>query len=128
MSSKHTFEFGNLEVTTTHAVITCNGEVNIDFNEVETVQDVLYTVFSGKKFGLIANRVNTYSVNPLAIKGLFTSENLVAGAIVDKTRIGKINAELESKIITGAQIKHFLELESAVKWIEDTVSDCRDAD
>ena len=85
MHNRHIFQFGNLELMDTYAVITCNDGVNIDFDEVIAIQGIFDTAYRGKKFGLIANRVNTYSVNPMAIKELFSCENLVAGAIVGET-------------------------------------------
>ena len=109
-----------------YAVITCREGVNIDFNEIKDVLAVFDTTYSGKKFGFIANRLNTYSVNPLAIKGLFSREDLVAGAIVGETMLIKLNAELEDNYVTGTPIRHFVDMNSAVKWILNAIRESRD--
>ena len=127
MSSRHTFQFGNLELMDTYAVVTCNEGVVIDILEVEAVQKVLATAYSGKRFGLIANRVNLYSTNPLAVKKLFILEGLVAGAIVDLSAKAKIIAELEAMIIGVEPIKYFEDMVRAVKWIESVVREGSDA-
>lgn len=127
MSSRHTFQFGNLELMDTYAVVTCNEGVVIGILEVEAVQKVLGTAYSGKRFGLIANRVNFYSTNPLAVKKLFTLEELVAGAIVGLSAKAKIIAKLEAMIIGVEPIKYFEDMVRAVEWIESVVRDGSDA-
>lgn len=126
MRNRHVFQFGHLELMDTYAVITCNEASHIDFGEVKEIQSVLVSVYRGKKFGLIANRVNTYSINPLAVKDLFYHDDLVAGAIAGETRLVKLNAELENMIITGAPIKHFNDIGSAADWINAFVIEKRD--
>ena len=54
---------------------------------------VLKENYGKNKFGFIANRINSYSINPLAVRDLFLHENLVAGAIVSKTKRGKLTSE-----------------------------------
>ncbi len=122
MNIRHNFEFGYLDLMDSYAVITCNQGVNIDTAEVNLVQSVLDTAFNGEKFGMIANRENDYSVNPIAIRDLFSREDLVAGAIVGGSKMVEINARLEGQIITGAPIAHFTNMDSAVKRIKEAVS------
>ncbi len=126
MSNKHVFHFGFLELMDTYAVVTCNEGVEIDKHEVEAVQKVLGAAYSGKTFGLIANRVNLYSVNPIAIKKLFTLEELVAGAIVGRSVSAKIIAEFEARVIAVAPIKYFEDMPQAVEWIENLVREGTD--
>jgi len=101
--------------------------MHIDLNEIETIEDVLDTDYSNKRFGLIANRVNSYSVDPLAVRRLFTHDNLVAGAIVGESKHIRYIAMLEFEIIGGPPKKHFHDMSSAVNWIKGLVrEDCED--
>ena len=89
MEKQHIFQFGVLDLFDFYAVITCNKDVNVDFGEVQEIDLVLQSVYGQDKFGLIANRKNFYSVNPLAINKLFSNENLIAGAIVGHSEAAK---------------------------------------
>ena len=121
MSQEHLFPYGHLEMLDTYAIITCNEGVHIGFNEIQDIEAILQSVYHGKRFGLIANRVNQYSVNPLAIKKLFSDECLVAGAIVGSALMTKVNADLENKIVDGAPIGYYPSMSFAIKWISDKV-------
>lgn len=127
MNDKHVFQFGVLELMDTYAVVTCAEGADIDQHEVEAVQKVLGSAYCGTPFGFIANRVNLYSVNPLAIKKLFTLEELVAGAIVGRSVSAKIVAELEAKVIAIAPIKYFEDMPRAVEWLKNVVREHSDA-
>ena len=122
MKKEHKFVFGHLELTDNYGVITCNNGEHIDFQEINTIQEVLYPSYGKKTFGLIANRIATYSVNPEAINLLFSYKYLVAGAIVGKSKLAKRNAELENVIVEGAPIHFFSDMPSAINWIEAAVS------
>jgi hypothetical protein len=125
MDNKHIFEFGHLVVFDSYAVITCNETVNIDFDEISEIEAVLHSFYLERPFGLIANRENFYSVNPLAIDKLFSRDNLVAGAIVGKAIKHAINAAFENTFVGGATIKYFFDLAPAIAWIEETVREKR---
>ena len=104
-----------------YAIVTCNEGVHIAFDEIEEIEAVLQNSYHGQRLGLIANRENQYSVNPLAIKKLFSNENFIAGAIVGNTLITKLNAEIENEIVDGAPIGYFPHMNLAIKWIMDKV-------
>ena len=127
MNSRHVFQFGCMELMDDYAVITCNQGVHIDLNEIEAIEVVLDTAYSNKRFGFIANRVNSYSVDPLAVRKLFSRDNLVAGTIVGGSKHIKHIAKLEFEVIGGPPKKYFKDMSSAVKWIECLVrEDCED--
>ena len=123
MNREHLFSFCLLELHEIYAVVTCNEGVHIDFNEIQEIEAVLQKVYSGKKFGMIANRENHYSVNPLAIKKLFSDKFLIAGAIVGSEFITRLNAEIENEIVDGAPIGFFTNMNAAIKWIGDKVGE-----
>ena len=117
MEKHHIFQFGILELFDSYAVITCNNDVNIDFSEVQEIDIVLGSTYGEATFGLIANRKNFYSVNPLAINKLFSNENLIAGAIVGYTEAAKGNAVIEKMAIKNAPIQYFVNIVEAKDWV-----------
>ena len=123
MNREHLFSFCRLELLDTYAVATCNEGVHVDLDEIKEIEAVLQKVYSGEKFGMIANRENHYSVNPLAIKKLFSDKCLIAGAIVGSEFITRLNAEIENEIVDGAPIGFFTNMSAAIKWIEDKVAE-----
>ncbi len=123
MSREHKFPYCHLEMLDTYAIVTCNEGVDIDFNEIQEIEAILQGTYHGQRFGLIANRENQYSVNPLAIKKLFSNEYLIAGAIVGSVLMTKLNAEVENDIVDGAPIGFFPSMNSAIKWIKNKVSE-----
>ena len=121
MNQEHRFPYCHLELLDNYAIVTCNEGVHIAFDEIEEIEAVLQNSYHGQRLGLIANRENQYSVNPLAIKKLFSNENFIAGAIVGNTLITKLNAEIENEIVDGAPIGYFPHMNLAIKWIMDKV-------
>lgn len=122
MSREHIFPYCHLEMLDTYAIVTCNEGIHIDFNETQEIETVFQSTYHGQRFGLIANRENQYSVNPLAIKQLFSNGSLIAGAIVGNCYTTRLNAEIENEIVDGAPIGYFTKMSSAIKWIRDKVS------
>jgi len=118
MTKQHSFKFGHLKLMDYFAILTCKEGVNIDFKEIIEIQSVLYPFCNGKKFGLIAVKDNSYSVNPFAVNMLFSHEFLVAGAIVGYTKAAQISAEIEQDVIETVPIKFFYEMDLAIDWIE----------
>jgi hypothetical protein len=123
MNQEHVFPYCYLEMLNSYAIVTCNEGIHIDFDEIQEIEAVLQSTYHGQKFGLIANRENQYSVNPLAIKKLFSDEYLIAGAIVGSALMTKLNAEMENDIVDGAPIGYFPSMNFAIKWIMKKVSE-----
>jgi len=121
MVQKYYLPYCRLELSETYAIVTTSEGVNIDFAEVEEINAILQGFYQGRAFGLIANRENRYSINPLAAKQFFSDECVVAGAVVGQNVATKINAEIENDMIDGAPIVFFTELSSAVIWIVNRV-------
>lgn len=123
MYLKHAFHFGFMEMMDNYAVIVCDEGVEIDKHEIRIIRDALSDAYGQRKFGLIANRVNMYSVNPITIKELFSLNELVAGAIVGYSENAKTIAELESVIVSMKPVTFFSDMQNAIDWIEATVSE-----
>ncbi|WP_430468025.1 hypothetical protein [Winogradskyella ouciana] len=80
------------------AVVEFNEGTHIDLKSVrQTLDDVLNHFGYSKPFGIIANRVNSYSISLLDIKDArATLPNLTAYGIVSYNSATRMNAEIES--------------------------------
>lgn len=88
------------------AVVEFNEGVHIDINNSSEIFNEINSYFGpDKPFGVIANRINSYSVNLLDAE-LFRAKvkNLSAYAIVSYNLAGRMNAEIESKFCLSENI------------------------
>ena len=72
-------------------------------------------VMGGKPFVYIANRINSYSVNPNDFKYLASIPSLKGIAVASKLESGRKNAELE-KIFSKKTFEVFESIEEAYQW------------
>jgi len=126
MDREYFLPYCRLELHDNYTIVTTSEGVNIGFDEVEEINAILQRFYSGRLFGMVANRKNRYSINPLAAKKFFSDESVVAGAVVGYNLATRLNAEIENEIIDGAPIVFFSDLDSAVRWIESKVKQQRD--
>lgn len=116
MELVHKFRYGTLEMVRTYAIITIDNGENIDFPEVEEIGTVLKENYGDQKILLIANRINHYSVNPMAINKLFSMDILIGGAILGHSEMTKVNAEVEQSIVRSAPINYFESMKDIMEW------------
>ena len=121
MNREYMLPYCRLQLYDAYTVVTVNDGVHIDFTEIEEIRSVLLKHYHDQPFGLIANRINRYSTNPLAVKQFFSNEQIVAGAIVGSHLTTRLNAEIEIDIIDGAPVAFFTELDKARIWVKKTV-------
>ncbi len=89
--------------------------------EVEQLHEVASKTFKGK-FGLIENRINETSINPLAY--IYAKElmpDLSAFALVVYSNIAKKSFEAESMFIEGIKHELFFSLEEAIAWMKSVL-------
>jgi hypothetical protein len=82
--------------------------------------DITHKYFPNRAFGYITHRKNSYSVDPSIYFETSKIKNLKAFAIVSKYEINQMNAELEKKFLKKP-LRHFEELEDAIKWIKEMI-------
>ena len=121
INREYVLPYCRLQLYDAFTVVTVNEGVHIDFAEIEEISTVLQNHYHDRPFGLIANRINRYSTNPLALKQFFSNEHIVAGAIVGSHLTTRLNAEIEIDIIDGAPVAFFTELDEARIWVKTTV-------
>ena len=110
-----------MKVTATCAIFTANEMVNIDADEVKQVSEILKNWYKEKKFGFIANRINSYSVNPIEVRKFFNNDNLVAGVIVSENKFVELASRYERGFIKTAQTEHFTDIDNAINWVTGIV-------
>ncbi len=121
LNREYILPYCRLQLYDAYTVVTVNEGVHIDFTEIEEISTFLQNHYHDKPFGLIANRINRYSTNPLAVKQFFSNEHIVAGAIVGTHLMTRLNAEIEMDIIDGAPVAFFTELDQARIWVKTEV-------
>ncbi|WP_299274998.1 hypothetical protein [uncultured Psychroserpens sp.] len=97
---------GTLHFFNDIAVVEFNEGVHVDLNTArKTIHDLIHYFGNSKPFGLIANRVNSYSISlleTLEVKSIFP--NLVAYGVVSHNYAGRMNAEIESNFCASQNI------------------------
>ena len=121
INREYVLPYCRLQLYDAYTVVTVNEGVHIDFAEIEEISAVLQNHYHDKPFGLIANRINRYSTNPLAVKQFFSNEHIVAGAIVGSHLTTRLNAEIEIEVIDGAPVAFFTRLVDARNSVQATV-------
>ncbi|MEO5789459.1 MAG: hypothetical protein ACOH2D_11230 [Gelidibacter sp.] len=79
------------------------------------INDTVQKHFSGKNMVYISNRVKSYSVNPLIYPETEKIPNLVAIALIPKTKIMRRSAEYERKFF-DKPYEIFDNLSQAIEW------------
>lgn len=100
------------------AVIEFNEGVHIDINNISEILKKLISYFGiSRPFGIIANRVNSYSINLLDINSFKEKmNNLCAYGVVSHNSASAMNAEIESKFCSRENI-HFKNINSGVNFV-----------
>lgn len=91
-------EVGILHFFNHIAVIEFNEGVHLDLSSVKgTIKELINYFGETKPFGVVANRINSYSVSTLDIKDAREAlPNLSAYGIVSYNEAGRMSAEIES--------------------------------
>lgn len=88
------------------AVVEFNEGLHVDLNSGrQTIHDLMNYFGNTKPFGLIANRVNSYSISLLEtmeVKSIFP--NMVAYGVVSHNEAGRMNAIIESSFCSSKDI------------------------
>jgi hypothetical protein len=95
--------------------------IHVSKNEVEQLHNIVSKNFEGA-FGLIENRLNKNSINPMAYQ--YAKElmpNFSAFALVVHSSLARENFRWEHKFIKGIKHEIFYSLEDAVEWMESVL-------
>ncbi|AEH02776.1 hypothetical protein [Lacinutrix sp. 5H-3-7-4] len=89
----------------------------ISYEETEKLKELLDKHFKNKKVAYIANRVHSFSINPMVYKEAEKIPNLIAVAIIPGSESMRANAEFEKKFYSKPY-GIFDSLTDAVKWVK----------
>ena len=117
MALVYNISYGTIQIEKHYGLIVGSTGKNVSFNDIEQLKRIVYPICDNQRFGLITHRINSYSVDPLAIEDLFKHPNLVAGAIVSNRTIARHHAQIEQLTVMDAEIQFFTDLEEAKSWI-----------
>ena len=124
----YSLEFADVDIFEKYMHVTPK-EVNMDVSKMEALLNIANENFSSS-FGYIGDRKNKNSIEPVSAAFLIEKAvNLKAIAVVTYSTITEKMVEIEKNFglnIPGLNIQvpieTFEDLDSAVKWIETTVS------
>lgn len=114
------YDFGKIDVFDTYVLAVMDEGVTVkpEYN-VELVK-LSEQYFSGKSFGYITFRTNSYSVDPKVYIETSKIENLVAFAVVADNPLNISNIDVE-KIFLTKPMKVFSNLDEAKNWVNQVV-------
>jgi len=115
------YEFCEVEVYNNYIVVKMFEGISLTPEKNDVLLKIATKYFKDSEFGYITHRINSYSVDPSIYYETSKIENLVAFAVVSSKQIDVTNSELE-KIFYKKPFQHFIELETAISWIENKVS------
>ena len=109
------------------AVVEFNEGLHVDLSSArQTIHDLMSYFGNSKPFGLIANRVNSYSISMLEtpeVKSIFP--NLVAYGVVSHNEAGRMNALVESSFCDNKNITYdniYEALDTVYKRVKDKIT------
>ena len=91
----------------------------------DILNDIIQTHFSGKNMIYISNRVKSYSVNPLIYPETEKIPNLVAIALIPKTKLMRRSAEYEREFFLKPY-EIFNSLSLAILWSHKLLAKLKD--
>ncbi|MEY8849158.1 hypothetical protein AB9K26_10090 [Psychroserpens sp. XS_ASV72] len=119
---KKEFNIGSIFFNDTYVITNFSEGIDINHNNFESVGNYIKSHFNGRDFGYIANRENSYSIN-ITQANIFNEAfpNLKAYAVVAYNLITERVFEIEDRFFEFNR-KSFRSLDSAVEWVEKTLS------
>lgn len=101
-------KIGNIFFFNHIAVVELSEGVHFDINNASIIIDELLSYFGNSRpYGVIANRVNSYSVNLIETK-LYRekAQNLYAYGVIGHDLAGKMNAEIENGFCVSEKVNY----------------------
>lgn len=93
-----------------------NAGVNAGPDFVDALSELIQKHYHGKTIVYISDRVNSYSLDPLATMDLIERNNIRFAAVVTYTQRQRNIYPLEESIIDGVTMCNFDSLDAALNW------------
>jgi hypothetical protein len=108
-------DFVHIEIYPDFLITSTKEGIVFDTKELEAIYNVFDNYFPGKDFGLIANRVNDYTVNPTCYLECSKYKRLKGMAILSHNEASYNNAKFEKAFYKDLEV--FYTLEECVSFI-----------
>lgn len=108
-------DFVHIEIYPDFLITTTKEGVVFDVKELAAIYEVFDSYFPGKNFGLIANRVNDYTVNPTCYMDCTKLDRLKGIAILSYNEASYNNAKFEKSFYKD--LEAFYTLEECIAFI-----------
>lgn len=126
MKNKVDLGFGVIEFYDDYAIGIMNEGAHLSNAEDIMIFSCCEDIFGGKPFGYISNRLNSYSINPMAHKSASNNlDSLIAYAVVAQTPAHRLSYSVE-RIFLEKPIAYFTELNLAKEWISNALKTARE--
>lgn len=96
--------------------------VNADETHVEALSSLIRKYYAGAPVIYISDRVNSYSLDPIATKKLIKINNIKYALIIMHKESQKASLPVEKMLINNVVMKSFDSIELAKAWAEDEIS------
>jgi hypothetical protein len=116
--SKHEFlriDFADIYIYDNYLISVIDEGVILEPSFMKTFLKIIDKYYKNKDFIYIANRVNSYSINPAIYKECSKIENLKGFCIVSNEPEKKSSYNVE-KLFYNKLFVHFRKMDEAVKW------------
>ena len=120
MIASLSYEFCTVDIHDNYLIAVMDEGITVKPEHNQVLLDIVRKYYHNKPFGYITHRKHSYAVDPSIYFETSKIENLKAFAIVSKHEINQMNAQLEKKFLKKP-LRHFEELEDAIKWINEMV-------
>ncbi|SDB41059.1 hypothetical protein SAMN03097699_1175 [Flavobacteriaceae bacterium MAR_2010_188] len=118
----YTISIGKIYIFDCYVVAEYNEGLHLSFDDYEDVINIIDMHFANRKFGYIANRVNSYSfLLTDAHKYHKALPNLHVYAVVYYSTLARQNVDLENRFFQFNR-ESFSELSSAIEWVKMAMS------
>ena len=121
MSVKLSYVFGDVELFDHYMIVVMRQNVHIspDYNAI--LVELVNEHYKDIPFVYLTHRINSYTVDPAIYLETAKIRNLVGFGVIAKAPLAAGNATLE-KLFMNKPFEIFKDLDEAVKWAKETVS------
>ncbi len=123
MIKEHIDRFGEFEIYEGYLIGRIDEGVNAGSDFVDALSELIQKHFHGRPVIYISDRVNSFSLDPVATTDLIARNNICFAGVVAYTQQQKSMYPMEEKLIAGINICCFDSLGTAVAWAEQKMLD-----
>ena len=104
-----------------------NDGVNVGSNFVDALSELIHKHYHGKPFIYISDRINSYSLDPLATEDLIKRNNIRFVGVVVYTQQQEHMFYFEERFLDGITMRNFVSLDAAVVWSKQKLQEINKA-